>query len=107
MNYRLVLISIILVFVFTVNAQNTSDNIFKKLKEELVTPDVYTRASGEPCHEYYQQKENYKINVVLDDAKQTISGEKTLTYFNNSSDKLDYLWVQLDQNMCVKDSDTK
>ena len=31
---------------------------------------------------------------------------KLITYKNNSKDNLDYLWVQLDQNMRAKDSKT-
>jgi hypothetical protein len=107
MNSKLLLISILSTLTSAVFAQNTNDNKFKQLKEELATPNVYRTASGAPGHEYYQQKANYKINIVLDDDKQSISGEETITYFNNSPDRLDYLWVQLDQNMRSKESDTK
>jgi hypothetical protein len=107
MNSKLLLISILSILTSAVFAQNTNDNKFKQLKEELATPNVYRTASGAPGHEYYQQKANYKINIVLDDDKQSISGEETITYFNNSPDRLDYLWVQLDQNMRSKESDTK
>ncbi len=107
MNSKLLLLSILSIFTMAVYGQNTNTNKFKQLKEELATPNVYRTASGAPGHEYYQQKANYKIDIVLDDDKQTISGEETITYFNNSPDRLDYLWVQLDQNMRSKDSDTK
>ena len=33
-----------------------------------------------------------------------IYGDETITYTNNSPQKLDYLWVQLDQNVRKKDS---
>ena len=46
------------------------------------------------------------MNIELDDDKQRIYGEETITYYNNSPDVLSYLWVQLDQNMRAKDSDT-
>ena len=46
------------------------------------------------------------MNVTLNEEKQTIHGEETVTYINNSPDELRYLWVQLDQNMRAKDSDT-
>jgi hypothetical protein len=80
---------------------------FKQLKEELPTPNVYRTASGAPGHEYYQQKADYKINVILDDKNQKIFGEETVTYFNNSPDPLDYLWVQLDQNIRSKNAMSK
>ncbi|HIP36771.1 MAG TPA: M1 family peptidase [Crocinitomix sp.] len=87
------------------HSQNT--NKFKQLKEELATPNVYRTASGAPGHKYYQQKANYSIKLELEDDTQIIRGEETVTYFNNSPDYLEYLWVQLDQNMRAQDSDTK
>ena len=36
--------------------------------------------------------------------KQKIIGSETITYSNNSPDPLEYLWVQLDQNVREKDS---
>jgi len=78
---------------------------FHQLKEEFATPNVYRTASGAPGHEYWQQKADYVIDIRLDDENQKISGEETITYFNQSPDELTYLWVQLDQNMRAKDSD--
>jgi len=87
--------------------ENINLNKFRQLKQELATPNVYRTASGAPGHEYYQQKADYNINVNLDDEKQTITGAETITYHNNSPDELRYLWIQLDQNVRAKDSDTK
>ncbi|MBN1652118.1 MAG: M1 family metallopeptidase [Bacteroidales bacterium] len=78
---------------------------FHQLKEEFATPNVYRTASGAPGHAYWQQKADYVITIRLDDEKQRISGEETITYSNQSPDELTYLWVQLDQNMRAKDSD--
>ena len=72
---------------------------FKQLKQEFATPNVYRTASGAPGHEYWQQQADYKMDIVLDDNTQQIFGEETITYTNNSPDDLDYLWVQLDQNV--------
>jgi len=80
---------------------------FEQLGTDLPTPTSYRTASGAPGHEYYQQKADYEIDVRLDDNKQTITGSETITYTNNSPDALEYLWLQLDQNMRAKDSDTK
>ena len=79
---------------------------FEQLGTMLPSPNTYRSASGAPGHEYWQQKADYNIKVVLDDNKQQISGEETITYFNNSPDALKYLWLQLDQNRRAKDSDT-
>ena len=82
-------------------------NKFKQLHEELATPNAYRTASGAPGYAYYQQKADYEINVTLDDVNQRILGEATITYHNNSPDPLDYLWLQLDQNIRSKESMSK
>ena len=46
------------------------------------------------------------MKVEIDDNQQRLYGEETVTYTNNSPDKLEYLWLQLDQNMRAKDSDS-
>ncbi len=102
---RILFFGSFLMMFFVSLAQNT--NKFKQLKEELATPNVYRNAAGAPGYKYYQQKANYNIKLELDDEKQIIRGEETITYFNNSPDPLAYLWVQLDQNMRAQDSDTK
>ncbi len=80
---------------------------FKQLDEDLPTPNVYRTASGSPGHQYWQQRADYLIEVELDDVNQRIIGRETITYKNNSPDTLDYLWVQIDQNIFAKDSDTQ
>ena len=47
------------------------------------------------------------MNITIDDETQKLSGFETITYTNNSPDKLDYLWLQLDQNIYSVDSDSK
>jgi hypothetical protein len=79
---------------------------FKQLEEILPTPNDYRTASGAPGHKYWQQRADYKIDVELDDLKQRLTGSQTITYTNNSPDTLTYLWLQLDQNIFAKDSDT-
>ncbi len=80
---------------------------FKQMDDLLPTPNVYRTGSGAPGHKYYQQKADYKIAIELDDEKQIIRGEETITYTNNSPDPLSYLWLQLDQNMKAKNSHSK
>lgn len=79
---------------------------FEQLGTTLPTPNSYRTASGAPGEAYWQQKADYKIKVTLNEDKQTITGSETITYTNNSPDKLNYLWIQLDQNMRAKDSQT-
>jgi len=84
----------------------TNENKFRQLGQELPTPNVYRNAAGAPGHEYWQQKADYVMEIELDDEKQQVRGEETITYYNNSPDPLSYIWIQLDQNMRAKDSDT-
>ncbi len=81
-----------------------SQSKFKQLYEEFATPNTYRTAAGAPGPDYYQQQANYVINVELDDKNHHIYGEETITYINNSPDQLEYLWIQLDQNIRTKDS---
>jgi hypothetical protein len=98
------LVSSLLLFLsFQVSAQKK----FAQLDQELPTPNEYHTASGAPGHNYYQQKADYKMNLVIDDETQKLSGFETITYTNNSPDRLDYLWLQLDQNIYDENSDTK
>ncbi|UTW60916.1 M1 family metallopeptidase [bacterium SCSIO 12741] len=98
---------ICLALAWGIGGQSQSQNKFKQLKEELPTPNAYRTASGAPGPWYYQQQANYKMAITLDDAKQTITGEETITYYNKSKTTLTYLWLQLDQNMRAEDSDTR
>ena len=79
---------------------------FEQLGTMLPTPNVYRTASGAPGYEYWQQRADYKIQVTLDDSKQSLTGSETITYYNNSPDDLAYLWIQLDQNVRAQDSNT-
>ena len=89
------------------NAQvNDSDDKFKQLEQLLPTPNTYRTASGAPGRDYFKQKVDYKMSVEIDEDEQTLIGSETITYLNNSPDKLTYLWLQLDQNVRAKDSDS-
>lgn len=83
---------------------HTNTNKFKQLYDEFSTPNMYRAASGAPGVAYYQQRADYKMDIVLDDKNARLSGFETITYTNNSPDVLQYLWVQLDQNQRAKDS---
>ena len=105
MRKNISLLPLCLVFVAGFTQQHPDR--FAQLKQEFATPNVYRTASGAPGHMYWQQRADYVINIRLDDEKQRIYGDETVTYFNNSPDVLNYIWIQLDQNMMAPDSDTK
>ena len=87
-----------------VQTEQINTNKFRQLNQEFSSPNMFRTASGAPGPAYYQQQADYKINIELDDLNKKIYGDEIVTYTNNSPDQLDYLWVQLDQNIRSKDS---
>ena len=79
---------------------------FKQLSEDITTPNTYRTAAGYPGHDYWQQEADYVMDLTIDDEKQILYGDETITFHNNSPDQLNYLWVQLDQNVRALDSDS-
>ena len=77
----------------------------------LFSPIFYTypgtefrSASGEPGPKYWQNRADYQIAAQLDEEKDRLSGTVTISYTNNSPDKLGFLWLQLDENLYKEDS---
>ena len=64
----------------------------------------FRSASGEPGPKYWQNRADYKINCTLDTAKHSVNAEVEIYYTNNSPDNIDFLWLQIDQNIYRKDS---
>lgn len=96
----------LLAFGIAFGQTNGDNSKFKQLGTELPTPNTYRSASGSPGHQYWQQKADYDIQASLNDDNQSMKGRETITYTNNSPDALQYLWLQLDQNLFDKNSDT-
>ncbi len=82
----------------------TAAKRFEQLDPVLPTPTEVRLASGAPGPAYWQQRADYEIRVELDDELQRIEGEARITYTNRSPHRLEYLWMQLDQNRFRKDS---
>lgn len=85
---------------------NANQNKFRQLDADLPTPNVYRTASGAPGHAYWQNTADYQMDIVLDDDKQRIYGVEKINYTNKSPDDLEYLWIQLDQNVRNPESET-
>lgn len=114
--FKIFLLSTVCIGFCTVSAQqkdqpepqkgHTNTNKFKQLYDEFATPNMFRTGSGAPGPAYYQQQADYKMDIEIDDKNAKLYGFETITYTNNSPDTLEYLWVQLDQNMRAKDSKT-
>ncbi|MHB0756311.1 M1 family metallopeptidase [Polaribacter sp. M15] len=85
---------------------HTDQNKFRQMKDVLASPNDQRTASGAPGHQYTQQKVDYVMDIRLEESTNKIYGDENITYHNNSKDHLEYLWVQLDQNMRADDSKT-
>ncbi|MFP5041966.1 M1 family metallopeptidase [Parasediminibacterium sp. JCM 36343] len=103
------LLAAFLVIALSSNAQQAAPSKYDQHK--VFNPLFYTTngneyrtAGGEPGVKYWQNKADYKIDVTLDTASHRITGSATITYTNNSPDKLPFLWLQLDQNIYKEDS---
>lgn len=108
-NYFLISSIVALTSVSQLFAQNTIQS--KYSYEEAFAPVFYTNygneyrsASGMPGPKYWQNKVDYKIKAHLDDKEKKISGEVLMSYTNNSPDTLNFMWIQLDQNLFSKKS---
>ncbi|WP_158847933.1 M1 family metallopeptidase [Algibacter sp. L1A34] len=85
---------------------HTDQNKFRQMKDVLATPNETRTASGAPGYKYTQQQVDYVMDIRLDENTSQIFGDEKITYHNNSTDHLQYLWIQLDQNMRAQDSKT-
>ena len=80
------------------SAGRTNQSIFRAI-EDWPAPNELRTGSGAPGARYWQQKVDYEIRTELDTVAHRVSGTERITYHNNSPDALDYLWIQLDQNV--------
>ena len=78
---------------------------------DAFAPNFYTKngtatrsASGQPGEKYWQNRADYQLTANLNDKTSEIIGSETLTYTNNSQDKLSFLWMNVDQNLFKTDS---
>lgn len=80
------------------NPTSNHGNKFEQLGTILPTPNIYRTGSGAPGQGYWQNRADYDITAYLDEDKRNLKGSETVTYYNNSPDDLEYLWLQLDEN---------
>ncbi len=78
---------------------------------DAFAPFFYTKngtntrsANGQPGHEYWQNRADYQLTAKLDEQKNEITGSGVVTYTNNSPDKMNFVWMNLDQNLFQADS---
>jgi hypothetical protein len=81
------------------NPGSNHGNKFEQLGPAFLQDvNEYRTASGAPGPKYWQQRADYDIEVTLNEKNTSIEGLETITYYNQSPNDLNYLWVQLDEN---------
>src|SRR6478672_11955788 len=67
-------------------------------------PNLIRTSSGVPGPAFWQNRADYTIRAALDPATHVIRGTVDIRYTNNSPDRLDVLWLTLEQNRYRPDS---
>ena len=104
---RILILSLVALFSISFSQAQTQpwQGKFEPIDNMIKAPTYYRTASGAPSKAYWQQRADYKIKAQLDEKNNTISGEETISYHNNSPDDLSYLWIQLEQNVNRKENE--
>ena len=96
-------------FIFSQNSFGQDTSIYNK--NQVFDPTFLSQggtefrsADGAPGPKYWQNSANYLIHSTLDEKDTTLKGDVTINYTNNSPDDLNYVWLQLDQNLFRPDS---
>ncbi|NRS88831.1 hypothetical protein HNQ02_001749 [Flavobacterium sp. 7E] len=78
---------------------------------DAFAPFFYTKngtstrsASGQPGAEYWQNRADYVLTAKLNAQNNEIVGTDVITYTNNSPDKMNFVWMNVDQNLFKADS---
>lgn len=72
----------------------------------LPTPTSVRNGAGRPGAGYWQQRVDYRIVATLDVAANRLNGREVIHYVNRSPDRLPYLWLFVEQNICAPGSVT-
>jgi hypothetical protein len=73
----------------------------------LTLPDpvnAYRSSNGAPGPSYWQNEADYDLHPTIDAENKQLTATETITYTNNSPDRLTSLWLHVEQNIYRKDS---
>ncbi len=107
---KFILSCLVIAFSFTLFAQddqkNETYNPHKLFTENFNPPkgNEFRSAKGVPGPHYWQNSASYLIHATLNEKDTSVNGDVTITYTNNSPDELDYIWMELEQNIFLPDS---
>src|SRR5712691_7121470 len=72
----------------------------------LPTPTTVSSSAGAPGQRYWQQRADYVMRATLDTGTNVLTGSERIRYVNHSPDALEFLWVQIEQNIFAPNSIT-
>src|SRR2546428_2590397 len=72
----------------------------------LPTATTVRSSAGAPGPRYWQQRVDYVIRATLDTGTNVLTGSERIRYVNRSPDALEFLWVQIEQNIFAPNSIT-
>lgn len=105
------LIKLLMLFVLAMPLRTTAQTKSAYNELQVFDPSFFTHngnemrsANGAPGPKYWQNTASYIINATLNEKDTSITGNVRIKYTNNSPDTLNYLWLQLDQNLFRADS---
>ncbi len=64
----------------------------------------YRSGNGAPGPAFWSNEADYEMHASIDTATQTLTNDEIITYTNNSPDKLNSLWLMVEQNTYRTDS---
>jgi hypothetical protein len=64
----------------------------------------FRAADGQPGPKYWQNRADYQLAATLNDQSNEVTGSETITYTNNSPQKLGFVWMYVEQNLFKLDS---
>jgi len=83
-------------------AQGADTSPFRPLP--LPTPSAARTASGAPGRAYWQNRADYLLQAQLDTVTHQLRGNGVIRYINRSPDTLNFVWLQLDQDIFAANS---
>src|SRR2546425_5354385 len=96
---------LVLMAVTTLALQSVADSSpFRALA--LPTPTPVRSSAGAPGQRYWQQRADYVMRATLDTGTNVLTGSERIHYVNHSPDVLEFLWVQIEQNIFAPGSIT-
>jgi Peptidase family M1 domain len=95
------MISVSFLYAQTANKENTTYDPHDLFTQGFNPPagNIYRSAKGTPGALYWQNSASYLIHAMLSEKDTSVAGDVTISYTNNSPDQLEYVWLQLDQNI--------